>query len=866
MAHESEGDFILKRNTLPSFILLILLAASLIFPAGAWAESGSRAGEAARGAGYVPPEASFIGVNDYDYNKESKKRGLLQTQAALPGSFDYRAENPEVLTTVRDQGVYGTCWAFASLTAATASLVKKGETSDAVQLSPLHLAYNAYPGSDNPLDEGGHEWMALGSMSKRHDPAYEKDYPYSFAASYLRGSRSFSDEELASSNYFIDELLAFPNPNRNGSLDAAAMRTIKTAVMEKGPLTIAYRSVESGYKSSTNAFYQKATDANHMVTIVGWNDAFSQSDFAVQPPGKGAFICMNSWGSSWGESGFFYLSYYDPSISNISYFGLAATADYDDVAYDDEGGYGKAVYYEQNKAGMANFLRLPGDSEKKSLSAVSVILLSPGMSYTISAYKNPDKYISGARSSKPVLTPESGVKLDLNGDAPGTDIAGSQLYAGYYTIPVQGKHVIGADDTIAVVVRVTSSTGYAYIPLDEYDGSDGSGSYREGMFTAGDSPTGWEGYDSDMDVCIKAFTDDPGEPEGISVAGDAKTQYAMGDPLDLSDGMCEIAYSEGGTETIPLDSPDVEVAGYDNMSPGQQTLTVRHKATGLTAAYRVNVLPKYFSVAFMDGSVTLSAEEVLYGAAATEPQAPSKEGHTFAGWFRDSAFAATFSFDEPVSENRIAYAKFDVNPRVGTPSEPNAPNVTPSAPDTPSAPNTPDEESSDDPSAPAASPASDGPAVVPPAPNAPNAPNVIPTAPNQPNVTPTAPTAPAAVSAPNFTEDEDDSMEDETDETKAPPVKLKSPTLKLKSGKKNIAAKWLALPSVSGYEIRIATNQKFTKGVKSYDIKKQTTATITIRKLKAGKEYYLKIRSFAVKDGKKRYSDWSGIKSASARS
>ena len=66
------------------------------------------------------------------------------------------------------------------------------------------------------------------------------------------------------------------------------------------------------YSASTASYYYNGSSGtNHDVLIVGWDDNYAAANFATAPPGNGAFIVKNSWGASWGSSGYFYVSYYD---------------------------------------------------------------------------------------------------------------------------------------------------------------------------------------------------------------------------------------------------------------------------------------------------------------------------------------------------------------------------------------------------------------------------------------------------------------------------------------------------------------------------------------------------------------------------
>ena len=67
--------------------------------------------------------------------------------------------------------------------------------------------------------------------------------------------------------------------------------------------------------------FEKAS-ANHAVTVVGWDDSFSADNWPEdrRPPADGAWIVKNSWGTDWGNEGYFMLSYYDKSLCSVGTF------------------------------------------------------------------------------------------------------------------------------------------------------------------------------------------------------------------------------------------------------------------------------------------------------------------------------------------------------------------------------------------------------------------------------------------------------------------------------------------------------------------------------------------------------------------
>ena len=97
--------------------------------------------------------------------------------------------------------------------------------------------------------------------------------------------------------------------NRKNSTDN---NEIKLAIMQYGAVCSDFYWSGSLYSDFYNSYYcSTRTNSNHMIDIVGWDDYFPNTHFANFPSADGAFLCRNSWGTDWGDGGYFWISYYD---------------------------------------------------------------------------------------------------------------------------------------------------------------------------------------------------------------------------------------------------------------------------------------------------------------------------------------------------------------------------------------------------------------------------------------------------------------------------------------------------------------------------------------------------------------------------
>ena len=88
---------------------------------------------------------------------------------------------------------------------------------------------------------------------------------------------------------------------------------------------------------------------------------------------------------------------------------------------------------------------------------------------------------------------------------------------------------------------------------------------------------------------------------------------------------------------------------------------------------------------------------------------------------------------------------------------------------------------------------------------------------------------------------------------------------KVKAAKKAISVTWKKVGGVKGYQIQLATDKKFKKNKKTVTVKKQKTTKTTVKKLKAKKKYYVRVRTYKIVNGKKVYSAWSKVKSVKTK-
>ncbi|MBI4651762.1 hypothetical protein HY745_10860 [Candidatus Desantisbacteria bacterium] len=237
----------------------------------------------------LPPEErkKYVGAIKSPFINTLNIAPLKAYQAtALPASLDWRNNGGNFVTSVKQQGGCGSCWAFAA-TAGLESAVLRTNNTPNIDLD-LSEQVLLSCGSINDPCGGGQIWAASNFFENNGLPP-ETYYPYiADKGNCNNASLNWQDEAYKLTSCLIVSSHTTP------SID-----TLKNALFSYGPLTV-LMSVYSDFNSYLGGIYSYTSGSyvgGHAVLIVGYNDT------------EQCFTVKNSWDEYWGESGFFRIAY-----------------------------------------------------------------------------------------------------------------------------------------------------------------------------------------------------------------------------------------------------------------------------------------------------------------------------------------------------------------------------------------------------------------------------------------------------------------------------------------------------------------------------------------------------------------------------
>ena len=381
----------------------------------------------------------------------------LLRASAIPSKYDARTE--KVITEVKNQHPYGTCWAFSAINSMEASALKQGILDqNNADLSELHSIYYTYfpvtdrlggtTGDSTEYLLGGTEYLFRGGNVNYfyHRLANWQGAAPEAAAPYDKAGEPLPDTvESAYGQNVVHLKGAY-------GYHVSDTASIKQAVMDYGAACISYNSSWQYYNPDTAAQYcgEDNVYADHAVSIVGWDDNYKKENFKETPLRDGAWLIKNSWGENWGDKGYFWLSYEDRSIGGSVYVLQSESAD----AYDNNYQYDGTILDNRQYASYVNSLKIANVFEaqanpggKEELEAIGFYTGSANINYGVQIYVN----------LKDKSNPESGQA------ALATPITGTAGPMGYYTVPLEQKIRLGQGQSFAVVVSMENSSQVQFV-------------------------------------------------------------------------------------------------------------------------------------------------------------------------------------------------------------------------------------------------------------------------------------------------------------------------------------------------------------------------------------------------------------------
>lgn len=480
-------------------------------------------------------EAPLVGNsgNVSRYVADSEIFHGIARSTAIPSS--YSSVDRGYVTSVKNQGGLGICWAYGACAAMESYALSHGYVSspDDIDLSEFGLAYMTFNDSTftDPLGgttgdmstnynmtysfaNGGNDQYAFKTLSKWAGIMNQKSVPEASYPDQL-------DQEKTTYTFKADDVSYILTGQKYINMKERDL--VKQAIIENGAVSTIYTTNQ--LPSAQYVYYSVPTGSGHEIAIVGWDDNIDKSLFAANgyetPPGNGAWLIKNSWGSSAGNNGYFWMSYYESSIQNMNaVIYEIVPADTYDYNYQYDGStifnhfiQNNASYYKNEKK-FANVFKVSQTTDE-ILRSVAFAVGNSNLSYTIDIYK--------VDTTASTVTPENGTLL--------TSYTGKTTYAGYYTSELPESITLHSGDTFSVVVTFDKAAGINY-SISEYQTADDEHTYWDVVNSTAPGHSylyyynRWvdineNSYDiyPDADFCIKAFTTAKRDIEASEITG-----------------------------------------------------------------------------------------------------------------------------------------------------------------------------------------------------------------------------------------------------------------------------------------------------------------------------------------------------------
>ncbi|MBR5960515.1 MAG: DUF4214 domain-containing protein [Clostridia bacterium] len=523
----------------------------------------------------------------------------------------YQPVAADTLPEARNQNPFGTCWAFAAVGAMEIDLIKDKKATSSIDLSEFFLAYFAahnypypkdggegdsvsvtinedYKNTRNYLDLGGLSAMAYHILASLIGTTTEADNPY---------PTKRSEGEKLPTEYTSIAAQITGAYNLKGS-DSEGL---KQQIQDHGSVKVSVYAISDsskynkvvpikkdgtvvgsvGYNSSTASLYGTYKSTNHDVLLVGWDDNYSKDNFLsdLKPSSDGAWKARNSWGTGFGQNGYFWISYEDASLAS-----------------------GKATSFdaENNKDEIADFCYSYDKTYSPTQTAVVSNQAVIKQSFTVAAQERLQSVGVEVASDNMTIT----AVVRVNGQEVSRSDSKVAKYSGFYNLKLKTAYETTQETTMEVEVTCASSGNKIWIPYQpngfgKISGDYGYYSYKSDFGTSGGFTL--NGTHMDGDSTIKLYTKKKPAPAGLVSSitldktgtvninsGDSITVKATIVPTNATNKTLQWYTSDEYVARIVEDKDGIKVVGGKK---GGTAVITAMSSNGVYANFKVEVTP-----------------------------------------------------------------------------------------------------------------------------------------------------------------------------------------------------------------------------------------------------------------------------------
>lgn len=244
--------------------------------------------------GYTPgPRSRSLQEAERVARLQSRTAAATARTASVPASFDWRArDGASYVTAVKDQGGCGSCVAFGVVAAAEAMLrIAKRDPAAKANLSEAQLFFCYGPDAAAGACPAGGWWPDAALDALREGVVDEATFGYTDADQPCRLPAGWRSKVTRITGWRL--------------VDTPA--AIKQHLATTGPVAACFTAYEDFFYYGGGVYRQVTGEAvgGHCVSVVGYDD-----------PGR-YWIAKNSWGTGWGEDGFFRIRYGECGIDDV---------------------------------------------------------------------------------------------------------------------------------------------------------------------------------------------------------------------------------------------------------------------------------------------------------------------------------------------------------------------------------------------------------------------------------------------------------------------------------------------------------------------------------------------------------------------